>query len=59
MADIIVDSSDPDRAALSIVAFKVIQEELGDEGKEIGMKWWFDWRDRLQGPRSIQTKAKL
>jgi hypothetical protein len=59
MADIIVGSSDPDRAALSIVAFKVIQEELGDEGKEIGMKWWFDWRDRLQGPRNIQTKAKL
>lgn len=58
-AEVILASSDVDRAALTQVAFKIIVEELGDEGKVMGMQWWLDWRGRFLTAPAREAKSSL
>lgn len=58
-ADVILASSDVDRAALTQVVFKIIVEELGDEGKVMGMQWWLDWRGRFVTAPAREARSSL
>ncbi|KAK4684211.1 hypothetical protein P7C73_g5984, partial [Tremellales sp. Uapishka_1] len=44
----------PPRQEILALAFKTILEELGDEGKDIGMRWWLEWKDTFQ--RSVPAR---
>lgn len=47
-----------ERLELAASAFRMVVQELSDEGRLDGMSWWGDWRGKFEGDNRGR-KARL